>query len=289
MTSETHARLHLDLNGSSFSASGTSLHDLIRVYSAVEGIFDSTYLNIQGQDRLSYQRRSEYGILIQDARTGSWNSVLELFVSITPGLFSQGLTIIDYVDAALVSYELLKTVFSLKRDGSVYTVETNGDGNSVTVNQGNGNQIIFNGPVTLNLPENASKILPEIRELADLVKSGAMSDLKLQSPVSPRTMALNSNEAQLFDAIESKSTAGIEIEVELYRYNKRSRTGKMQVLEQQVIPAGLYTFKVQDRSISDDVIVSMLRSHTTVTVQEIFHDDPITNEQKLHSLELVSV
>lgn len=275
------------LKGKMFNENNTSLHDLILAYSSFEAIIDTTYANIIGIDRFSRYTRDSYGILLKETHRGSWNSLLDIFVVISPLLFTSPLTPKDLLETAKATYEFVKCAYTLKQKGDAYEIHNNGAG-IVQVNA-SGNQYNFNAPVTINLIGNAKEILPDIKQFADLIKKDSLSELVIRSKDLESPMELSKSEKNLFDLPENTISETKEISVELYRYNKRSRTGKLQVHPSQAIDEGKYSFFVKKENIQDELIMSMLETSTTIIVKEYFIENPLTGENDLQSLEILDI
>lgn len=279
----------IKIEGASFNANGTSLHELIKVYSAIEGLFDSSYANIAGYEKLSKSTRGSYQILINEAKIGSWESFLKIAIAVSPALFSQGLTPKDYLETIFTTYEFLKTLFTLRKIDSAIKVISEGNGNKVTISSGNTVSYVFNAPVTINLVENAQKCLPDFKQLTDQIKTGNISSLSIDSPTSSKRIFLSTEDANLFDIAETTSEDTKNVFGEIYRFNKRSRTGKIHITDSEDIIPGKYTFSVKNKEIQSEVIMSMLKNDGSFSVREVFIEDPISGNQIIHSLELVDL
>lgn len=289
MIKEEEIDCHLKVEGRNFSEEGTSLHELLKVYSSIEGLFDITYSNALGIERFNRDTRNEYEIIIKEAKIGSWESSFKIFIAISPALFGGGLTPKDYLETIFVTYEFLKTVFTAKKENNPITITSNGTGNQISVETVSGDQYNFYAPININIIQNAQESLPDIKNLMELVKTGSIQNLNLNSQKAKGSVNLSSKDANLFDSEEIKSTEIKEISAELYRFNKRSRTGKLHIHENQSIPAGKYTFSVKKKEIQNEIITSMLKNDTTIVVTEVFIDDPITGTKILNSLEIIDI
>ncbi|MCW7467859.1 hypothetical protein [Leptospira levettii] len=285
MTEEESFRIKIE--GPSFNEKGTSLNELLKVYSAIDGLFESTHSNIAGYEKYTKINRNPYQIIINEAKIGSWDSYLKILIAVSPALFNQGLTPKDYLETIFVTYEFLNSIFTLRKKGEKYRLNVNGSGNRIEIIKENNVTNIYNAPVTINLIANAQKSLPDYREIADILKSGNMTSLNISSN-SSKSIKLTSEDANLFDLVESRSSEIKIVYGEIYRFNKRTRTGKIHISEAEGIAPGKYTFSVKkDNQI--DIILSMLKNEGTFSVLEIFIEDPITGKQILDSLEIVDL
>ncbi|PKA22574.1 hypothetical protein [Leptospira levettii] len=286
MTEEESFRIKIE--GPSFNENGTSLNELLKVYSAIDGLFESTHSNIAGYEKYTKINRNPYQIIINEAKIGSWDSYLKILIAVSPALFNQGLTPKDYLETIFVTYEFLNSIFTLRKKGEKYRLNVNGSGNRIEIIKENNVTNIYNAPVTINLVANAQKSLPDYREIADILKSGNMTSLKINSSNSSKSIKLTSEDANLFDLVESRSSEIKIVYGEIYRFNKRTRTGKIHISEADGIVPGKYTFSVKkDNQI--DIILSMQKNEGTFSVLEIFIEDPITGKQILDSLEIVDL
>lgn len=274
------------LKGESFNERHSSLHDMIIAYSSFESIFDDTFANIIGISRFSKNTRDDYVIRFRETRRSSLNSLFEIFIAISPALFGGPLTVKDLLETVKATYDFIKCAYTLKKSGDNYEI-INNTGN-VQINS-TGNQYVFNAPVAINLVQNAQDILPDIRQLADLIKSSSLSEFNIKSMAMSSPIELRRGQENLFDLEEEIATDTKEISVEFYRYNKRSRTGKLQIHPLQEIPEGKVSFFIKDKSIQDDLILSMLKTSTTVVVREYYSDDPVTGRRALQHLEIVDI
>lgn len=276
------------LSGESFQKNKTSLHDLMQAYDSFEGIIDCTYSNATGISRFSIAERKHYQIVIRETKDNSWDTFFDIVLAVSPVLFGGALTPVDLLATAKATFSFLKCVFELKSSGQKYLITNDANG-TVNVATEGGNQFVFNAPVSINLARNARDMIPEVRKLTELIEKGILNKAEIQNSFSEKVLDINEENANLFALTEKPSLERYEFDGEIYRYNKRSRTGRLQVKELQELPSGNYTFRVFDPKIQDDVIISMIKRITPISVRPIIIDDPVTNEEVIQYLEVLEV
>jgi hypothetical protein len=282
----TKAGLHLA--GQSFGKEQTSLHDLLQAYDAFEGILDCTYSNATGMERFSDSVRKQYQIIIRETRYDSWDTIFDIVIALSPVIFGNALSGMDLLAAAKATFDFLRFTFSLKKDGTIYTINNDANGTVNVVLEG-GHQTNFYAPVSINLVANAKDMVPELQKLLDLVEKGSLETAEIENESQQKVIQIGTKEAGLLKLEDKTGSEQYDFDGEIYRYNKRSRTGRLQVKELQELPPGNYTFKVADPNIQDDVIVSMIKRTTTISARPIVVDDPITNQEVIHHLEILDV
>ena len=282
------AQVSLLLSGEKFQKSKTSLHDLLQAYDSFEGIIDCTYSNAVGKARFFESDRKNYQIIIKETKDNSWESFFDIIVAASPVLFGNPLSPSDLLATAKATFDFLKCSFELKAKGEKYQINNDSNGTVNLVTEG-GNQYNFHAPVSINLVVNAKDMLPEVEKIVELIDKGSLETAIIQNELKTKVIELNKNDSSLFKLEEKLGSEYYEFEGEIYRYNKRSRTGRLQVKELQELPVGNYTFKVSDPRIQDDVIISMIKKITPISVKPVVVDDPITNEELIQYLEIIDV
>lgn len=278
----------LTLKGKHFDESGTSLHDLLVAYEAFEGILDTTFATAAGIKRFTPVVREQYHVFIKETKRASWDTVFEIVLAVSPVLFGKAMTGVDLLSTAKATYDFCKHVFSLKQEKKEYQINNFQDGRIQVVESG-GTQVNFNAPVHINIGANAAGMIPEIRKLTNLMEKDSLSEVGIDGPDGGKIISLSKHESDLFSLVPQEAEETFEIECEIYRYNKRSRTGRLQVLELQEIPSGNYTFKVTKQEIQDNLIISMIKRRTAISVQTFIENDPISNTERIDYLEILSV
>jgi hypothetical protein len=278
----------LFLSGQSFGKEQTSLHDLLQAYDAFEGILDCTFSNATGIERFSDTVRKQYQIVIRDTKHESWDTFFDIVIAISPVLFGNPLSGPDLLAAAKATFDFLRVTFSLKRDGTKYTINNDANGTVNVIPEG-GHQFNFYAPVSINLVVNAKDMVPEVQKLVELVEKGALDKAEIENGDGQTMIHVGNEEAGLLKLEEKPGAEHYDFDGEIYRYNKRSRTGRLQVKELQELPAGNYTFKVNDPKIQDEVIISMIKRTTAISARPVVVDDPMTNQEVIHYLEILDV
>lgn len=276
------------LSGENFQKDKTSLHDLMQAYDSFEGILDCTYSNSTGISRFSVAERKNYKIIIRETKDNSWDTFFDIVLSVSPLLFGNPLTPTDLLSTAKATIDFLKCVFELKRSNTKYEIHNDANGTVNVVTDG-GTQYFFNAPVSINLPANAKDMIPEVLKLTDLIQRGVLDKAEILNGNKSKILELGKEDVKLLSLDEKPGSDRYEFDGEIYRYNKRSRTGRLQVKELQELPTGNYTFRVFDTKIQDDVIISMIKRITPIAVRPIVVDDPITNQEVIQFLEILDV
>ena len=273
------------LSGPHFGKDSTIFHELLVLYDALDNILNTSYLNLVGNSRFTEFEKENFKIIIQETKDNSWDTFFGIVVSASPLLFGNSLTGTDILSTVKATWDFLKCVYTLKTEGVSYTITNRSDGN-LTVNTGTGEQFVFNGPVTINLQRNASETRDDFEVITEQIKRGTLSNFKIDAPTMPEELSIEKKDANVFDVAKRVNDQEYELDVEIYRYNKKSRTGKLQVETMQGIPEGKYAFVVNKSEIQDSVIMSMLQKSITIKVKLVLQDDPVTNSEEISYLEL---
>ena len=180
------------------------------------------------------------------------------------------------------AYELLKFAYEAVKSGDLPTYQNNGDG---TLNVNNGTQInVYNAPV-YNIAKASQRAYVD---MAKNVTSGTINSYTLSEKNGEFPIRIAQNEAAFFDIPSVIDTQPIDLDCEIFDFNKFEDTGKLRVFEDQVLPCKDYRFSVVGNQADQTYIEAMLRRQVKVTCLREVIVDPLAQE-KIVRLQVLKV
>lgn len=276
-------QIELYMNGSAFET-GIPVHLLCQGFEATQTILDKAYLVLANKTKLTAEERKHFYLLSRGVKHSSLDSYMDIVLTgvqtTFPILGALGpLGIWEYAKEA---YELLKFAYeAVKKDEQpIYQFKDNGH---VEVNNGEQTQI-FNGPVY-----HIAKLTQKTYiEMAKHVTDGSITSFSLNETVNHSGILIAQNEASFFNIPSTIEVEPIEIDCEIFDFNKFEDSGKLRVFENQALPSKDYRFEVVGKQADSQYIEAMLRKSVKITCLKEIIVDPL-EAQKIVKLQVLKV
>ena len=267
-------QIGLYMNGAAFER-GIPVHLLLQGFESSQIIFDRAYLGLSGRTRFTFEERQRFFLLTKGVAHSSLNSWMDLVLTGVqmsfPVLGALGPAgIWEYSKQA---YELLKFAYAAVKKGEQPTYQNNGDG---TLNVNNGTQTnIYNAPV-YNIAKASQRVYVD---MAKNVTSGRIDSFSLTERTSKTGIRIAQNEAAFFDIPSIIDPQPLELDCEIFDFNKFEDSGKLRVFEGQELPMKDYRFSVVGGQADQTYIQAMLRRAVRVTCLREVVVDPLAQEK----------
>lgn len=276
-------QIELYMNGAAFEK-GIPVHLLTQGFETSQTILDRAYLGLAGRTRFTAEERQRFYLLSKGVKHSSLDSFMDIVLTGVqtsfPILGVLGPTgIWEYAKQA---YELLKFAYETVQRGEQPTYQHNGDGN-LEVNNGTQTNI-FNGPV-YNIAKATQKVYVD---MAKNVTAGSINSFSLTDAHRESGIRIAQDEAAFFDIPSSVDPQPIELECEIFDFNKFEDSGKLRVFEGQVLPTRDYRFEVVGNQADSHYIEAMLRKSVKVICLREITIDPLAQE-KIVRLQILKV
>lgn len=276
-------QIGLYMNGAAFKR-GIPVHLLLQGFESSQIIFDRAYLGLSGRTRFTFEERQKFFLLTEGVEHSSLNSWMELVLTGVqmsfPVLGSLGPSgIWEYSKQA---YELLKFAYAAVKNGGQPTYQNNGDG-ILTVNNGTQTNI-YNAPV-YNIARASQRVYVE---MAKNVTSGSIDSFSLTERNSQNGIRIAQDEAAFFDIPSIIDPQPLELECEIFDFNKFEDSGKLRIFDGQALPMKDYRFSVVGDQADQTYIQAMLRRAVRVTCLREVVVDPLAQE-KIVRLQVLKV
>lgn len=276
-------QIKLFMDGPAFEK-GIPVHLLTQGFEASQAILDRAYLSLADRTRLTSDERLHFYLLAKDVKHSSLDSVIDVVVSgvQTSFPFLGAVGPANIWEYAKNAYELLKFVYAAATKGEQPTYQHTGDGN-IEVN--NGTQVnVYNAPV-YNIAKASQKIYVD---MAKSVTSGRIKTFSLTDVEGSAGIRIAKDEAAFFDMPTAIDTQPIELECEIFDFNKFEDSGKLRVFDGQLLPSKDYRFSVVGKQADSDYIEAMLRQTVMITCLKEVMVDPLARE-KIVRLQVLKV
>ncbi len=276
-------QIDLYMDGAAF-AQGIPVHLLLQGFETSQTILDRAYLGLSGRSRFTADERQRFFLLtrgVKHSSLDSWMDIVLIGVQTTfPLLGALGPAgIWEYSKQA---YELLKFAYEAVKKGEQPTYQNNGDG---TLSVNNGSQInIYNAPV-YNIAQASQRVYVD---MAKSVNSGRIDSFSLTEKQNGTGIRVAHNEAAFFDIPSVIDPQPIELDCEIFDFNKFEDSGKLRVFDGQVLPLKDYRFAVVGDQADQTYIEAMLRQRVKVTCLRELVIDPLAQE-KIVRLQVLKV
>jgi len=277
------ANIQFKIEGPAFKES-VPLLDITTALQEFHYILDKSYLARTGLPKMSQKERETFTIIATEIRQGSFIADLQLFLFLSSPFLPTfyGHKAKDLWDIAKNAYEYLRVLFSmrssgvepkLKIEGNNYATIIDNEGGTITVNN-----FVFNA---------ADRAEPHFKKLTSIIKEGKTDSISTEDE-NKEGFILTSKERDLFNPLTHLEKEVINLEVNIFRYDKEANTGKLRILEGQAIPYGEYSFKPIGKYDLIPFIISMTKSTVTVNVlKEIEkHASGSTRISRLHIISI---
>ncbi len=272
---QTAVELDFYMNGRLFE-NGIPVHLMIGGMGSVQSILDRTYLGLSGKRRLTQEDRAHFYIASHGVKHGSCESILGVVLTGVQTSFPiiSALGPAGVWEYAKETYKFLKIAYESLGRGVQPTYSWNSDKSVVEVNTGTQTNI-YNGPVY----HIAQLSQPTYIELAKTIHKGDVSEFRLTQVGAREGVHLSANDANAFLASTHVEDNPIEIECEIYDFNKFDDSGKLRVAANQGLPEKDYRFEVIGKQDDRIYIEAMLRQRVKLVCLKEIGTDPISGEK----------
>lgn len=280
---QREVKIELYMDGAAFER-GIPVHLLLQGFETTQTILDRAYLGLAGRSRFTAEERQRFFLLSKGVKHSSLDSWMDIVLTGVqtsfPVLGALGPAgIWEYSKQA---YELLKFAYAAVKKGDQPTYQNTGNGN-LEVNNGTQTNI-YNGPV-YNIARASQRVYVD---MAKNVISGSINSFSLTADRSNSGILIAQNEAAFFDIPSTIDQQPIEIECEIFDFNKFEDSGKLRVFDGQVLPVKDYRFSVVGNQADSDYIEAMLRQSVKVVCLREVIVDPLAQE-KIVRLQVLKV
>ena len=158
------------------------------------------------------------------------------------------------------------------------------DNSTVTVHYGDVSNT-YNAPVI----QIAKMSVGHYRELLALLRYPGVDNIKFGSKGSPE-LNIPKEDKDLLENPTHINRDVVEIEGDIYSFNKHSNAGRLEVGESEAIPAGTYPFIIMGSQATTAYIQSMLKAAVRVACLREVHTDPLSTQDilRLHVLDVLA-
>ncbi len=276
-------QIDLYMDGRAFE-NGIPVHLMLQGFEASQTILDRAYLGLMGKARFTAEERQRFYLLTKGVKHSSLDSWMDLMLAGVqtsfPVLGALGPAgIWEYSKQA---YELLKFAYEAVKKGNQPTYQNNADG---TLSVNNGTQInIYNGPV-YNIAKSSQRIYVD---MAKNVVDGTINSFSLTERNGESAIRIAQNEASFFNVPSVIDPQPLELDCEIFDFNKFEDIGKLRVFDGQALPSKDYRFSVVGNQADQPYIEAMLRRHVKVICLREVVIDPLAQE-KIVRLQVLKV
>jgi hypothetical protein len=245
---------------------GFPLHTVLTGLNELQAIIDKTFLVLSGRQRVTTSDRDSYKIVAQSFKKGSFCADLEIYVAAIQAVLPWAVqidpkNILGYTKDTL---SLLKTIFQPIKEGQTPKITQNENGTVTVINGGVTNT--FNGPVI----QIAGSALPNYQNLTKLLEGGVDSIYCGEAKNKEEIIALEKKDVKLFSPPNTITTETINVDCEIFDFNKYKNMGKLSVAPNQKMTEGEYSFSVIGDQDYKQYVHSMLKTKVTVNcLQEV--------------------
>jgi hypothetical protein len=257
---------------------------LLQGFETSQTILDRAYLGLAGRARFTAEERQRFYLLTKGVRHSSLDSWMELVLTGVQTSFPilGALGPAGIWEYAKQAYEMLKFAYEAVKNGEQPTYQNNGDG---TLSVNNGTQInVYNGPV-YNIARASQRVYVD---MARNVTAGTINSFSLSEKSGDVAIRIAQDEAAFFDVPSVIDPQAIELDCEIFDFNKFEDMGKLRVFEDQVLPTKDYRFSVVGNQADQTYIEAMLRRQVKITCLREVIVDPLAQE-KIVRLQVLKV
>ncbi|MEO7861100.1 MAG: hypothetical protein ABJB97_05400 [Acidobacteriota bacterium] len=250
---------------------GIPVHLLVAGFSEVQAILDKTYLGLINRHRMTREERTKFFIKTNQVTRGSVYADFDLVIAAGQASFAfinaiGPSTVWEYTKQA---YDLLQMVFGVMKAGKKPEITVGGNDNSI-ININTGTQtVVFNAPV-LGIAQQA---LPHYQTLDHLLEASEVKTISFGSVDNPEIKRTQDTRGT-FDLPTVVDDAPVQLECEIFNFDKFRNTGKLIVADEQAVIKGEYKFSVVGDQDVADYISAMLRKHVKVSCLREISQDP---------------
>ena len=193
------------------------------------------------------------------------------------------LTSSDIWNSVKSAYEFLKIVISHKRDGKEYKISAP-DNNGIIVlsNQGEPNVTI-----NQNIFNIAERSLDGYRKISGQIQEGRIESISMLD-IKKKGIIISSNEKKLFNPETKVEENPINIKGNIFDFNTEKFTGKIRVIEGELIPAKDYNFALVGKQDYIPYIMAMTMPLVTMRCLIEIEQNP-TGVKYIYRLQAISL
>ncbi|MBM7866996.1 hypothetical protein GTO89_11105 [Heliobacterium gestii] len=261
-------RLSIEGNAESFI-----LHDVTTVLTEIQHIIDRTYLVLNNRSRLVKQDRKQYQIQATRFSKGSFIADLDILVFLKDQLI---LPLIPIINAKSIvayteyAYKYLRLIYGMKKRGLEPTFHEVSF-NTYVVEAGEESMII--DQETYHIAQGAREYY---KRLTNTIEENGIESIKL-SDENKCYVELGLKDRGFFDNVVKIEDKEISINVDIYKFDKDTNTGRLYVFPDQTIPGGSYSFETYDR-IKMTTISSMRNRKVRIQAVCYYESNPFDEE-----------
>jgi hypothetical protein len=253
-----------------FKMDGPVFKDGIPLDIAIEGlekiqsIIDKAYLEVTSGRRVGRRTREQFRLRFSEMREGSFEADLQFCVA-TVALAQTTFPFLMNADPKTIwnltkqAFAFLEQIMKARAKGEKPQYSNTSDGNVVVVT-GDNNRVIVS-PVVINI---ARESLEDYQSLAKLNDSGVAA-ISCGEKGSPAVIRLDEGNRKAFLPPSEIVPEPVNMDCEIFDFNKFARKGKLKVPDGQLVPAGEYSFEVVGDQAIAEYIESMLKTQVNVS------------------------
>lgn len=249
----------------------------------VQAIFDKTYLVLSGGRKITKKDRESFYLKTFSINHGSLESDLQIIYEVAqytlPAIAAYSPN--DVWDLTQQGWDFLKHIYGLAAKGEKPMYEAR---DNSTINVYNGDNVkVYNAPV-ITIGELS---INHWRALNHKLKEGSVNNYSMGTPNDPE-IELSSLDKNIFDNPTHIEKIPVEINCDIYDFNKRNNAGKLTVTESSDVAEGDYSFTVVGDQDRIEYISSMAKPEVEAVVLKEVSIDPLgeTRIKRLHIIEV---
>jgi hypothetical protein len=238
--------------------SGVPIHLAIKAWDNFQSVIDKTYLTLTESQRISAKDRDTFFLRASQFEQGSFLTKFEIVISgvqvVMPFITTLGpQNLWEYTKEA---FNFLKLACSFKGAENKPKIEIS-NSEHISLQMGD-NHFHFNAPVF----QIAEKSLTAYQDLAHMLEPGKLESISAGSRVDPEILLRSDgqyDDRKLFDLPTRLEDKAIELQCEIFDFNKFKNNGKLRIRTEQPVPAGDYSFSILGDQDNVNYIYSMLK------------------------------
>ncbi len=266
--------IHFKMDGPAFNE-GMPVHLLTSSMSELQGLLDKTYLGLTQRKRLSREERSRFYLVSKNITHGSAETDIGIVLTgvQTAFPFFSHLGPSGVWEYTKQTFDFLKVIYSAMKSGNQPTYSWSGDNSQFQVNTGTQTNI-YNAPVynigQMSVGNYQSLAKPIGEQSVDYVTLGNEATGKIH---------LDKSNADVFFLPSQIETVPLQLECEIFDFNKFENSGKLYVPPGASIKEGDYRFEVIGKQDVTLFIEAMLRKKVVVTCLRELAPNPFSPEK----------
>jgi len=275
---ENSQNVQFKIEGPSFE-NGIPLLDVTFALQEFQWILDKSYLIKTNQSKMGSNEREKFNVVATEFRKGSFIADLQLVLLIASpyAITLHNFSVKELWEISKSTFDYLCAVYKMRSSGVEPEIIVSGDNSGVIINGNNGTIEVHQ-----TVYQAAEKAEPHYRKLVSIIKKEKIESISALDD-NNNGFVLTSKERELFNPKTQIENDLITLDVDIFRYDKDSNTGKLRVNNGAIIPSGEYAFKPLKHD-PIPFILSMARPPVTVSAHKEIekHGSGITRISKLH-------